>query len=434
MTRILLGMLAALVVTSAPAQQNRIDVVRHDAPELAYYGKYDIGVRTLVFTNPNQADVVNSSNGGETVYSERRLIVEVWYPAQLAENQESGGSYTTATRNLSVTATLHGQAVREAEPLAGADLMPLLIISHGYPGNRYLMSHMAENLASKGYVVAAIDHRDSTYSDQSSRWSTLHHRPLDQIFVVDELTELSMSNDSFLKGLVDTNNVGIVGYSMGGYGMLVNLGAGYTDATAAAAAEVIPADVATRHAANNEQFANTADPRIKAGLAIAPCCMNLDMWDSAALQTITKPVFFMAGSADETAGYETGTRAIFENSSNSDRYLLTYLNAGHNAIAPIPLPNEIHESPDQAGALHYTDAVWDSVRSSNIMIHFATAFFDYNLKGDAARLPYLQLVPNSEDGVYAVQDGQESPEHNYWKGFPQYTARGLLLEHLEPAE
>jgi hypothetical protein len=67
------------------------------------------------------------------------------------------------------------------------------------------------------------------------------------------------------------------------------------------------------------------------------------------------------------------------------------------------------------------------------MIHFATAFFDLTLKGDASRLPYLQLLPNSEDGVYAVQNGEESSGHSYWKGFPQYTARGLLLEHLEPA-
>ena len=189
-----------------------------------------------------------------------------------------------------------------------------------------------------------------------------------------------------------------------------------------------------RHAASNPNFTNNLDPRIKAGFAIAPCCMNRGMWNPTDLRKVTKPVFFLAGSADNTAGYETGTRAIYEQTSNSDRYLLTYLNAGHNAIAPIPLPIEIQESADQAGAFHYTDAVWDSVRSSNIMIHFATAFFDYNLKGDAASLPYLQLVPNSEDGVYAIENSQEAAEHSYWKGFPQYTARGLVLEHLEPAE
>jgi len=35
-----------------------------------------------------------------------------------------------------------------------------VIISHGYPGNRFLLSHLAENLASKGFVVAAPDHPD----------------------------------------------------------------------------------------------------------------------------------------------------------------------------------------------------------------------------------------------------------------------------------
>ncbi len=433
MTRILSGMLAALVASGVFAQQNRIDIVRHDAPELAYFGDYAIGVRTLVFNNLHQADVVNTAAGAATSYYDRRLLVEVWYPAQLAENQQPGGSYITKTRNQSITATLHGRAVRNAKPLAGIEPLPLLIISHGYPGNRYLMSHLAENMASKGYVVASIEHRDSTYDDQSTIWSTLYHRPLDQTFVIDKITDLSVSSESFLNNFVDTDNTGIVGYSMGGYGLLVNMGAGYSDATVAAA-EGIPLEIAARHAASNPDFASTADPRIRAGLAIAPCCMNRDMWDRAALQMVTRPVFVMVGNADDTAGYETGSRPIFENMTNSDRYLLTFLNAGHNAIAPIPLPVEFEGKEDQGGAYHYTDAVWDSIRSSNLMIHFATAFFDYHLKGDAERLLYLQLVPDSQDGTYAVVDGQESPEHSYWKGFPQYTARGLVLEHLGPAE
>ena len=96
------------------------------------------------------------------------------------------------------------------------------------------------------------------------------------------------------------------------------------------------------------------------------------------------------------------------------------------------MPVEIHESDDHTGAYHYTDAVWDSVRSSNIMIHFATAFFDYQLKGSAESRAYLNLIPNSEDGVYAVEDDQPTDAHTYWKGFPRYTARGLVLEHLRP--
>ena len=98
------------------------------------------------------------------------------------------------------------------------------------------------------------------------------------------------------------------------------------------------------------------------------------------------------------------------------------------------MPIEIHENDDQSGAFHYTDAVWDSVRSANIMNHFATAFFDYHLKRDAKSLAYLDLIPNAQDGVYAIEDGQPTDAHTYWTGFPQYTGRGLMLEHLPAAE
>jgi predicted dienelactone hydrolase len=432
MLKVFVALTAGLAMTSAGAQQNQIDVIRHDAPELAYFGEYDIGVRTLRLSNPGQADVLNSSDTSVERYT-RRLTVEIWYPANLGKDQAPGGSYETTTRNLAVTATLHGRAVRNAEPDMNAGKSPLVIISHGYPGNRYLMSHLAENLASKGYIVASIDHLDSTYVDQSTIWSTLYHRPLDQLFVIDEISLLSKTNKGFLNQLIDTDNIGIIGYSMGGYGLLVNLGAGYTDETAGFA-EGVPAEVANRHVASNTSLDPFVDTRIKAGIAIAPCCMNRGMWNRDSLSTITRPVMFMAGSVDETAGYTTGVRSIFESAINSDRYLLTFLNAGHNAIAPIPLPVEIHESEDQAGAFHYTDAVWDSVRSSNIMFHFATAFLDLHLKGDTSRSRYLDLVTAAQDGIWSVEDDQPTEAHSYWAGFPRYSARGLVLEHLQPGD
>ena len=68
---------------------------------------------------------------------------------------------------------------------------------------------------------------------------------------------------------------------------------------------------------------------------------------------------------------------------------------------------------------------------NNVMDHFATAFFDLHLKGDASKREYLRLLPNSEDGVYSMVDGTPTDEHTYWKGFPRSTARGLVLEYLE---
>ena len=95
---------------------------------------------------------------------------------------------------------------------------------------------------------------------------------------------------------------------------------------------------------------------------------------------------------------------------------------------------EILDTEDRDGASHYLDAVWDTLRMNNVMDHFATAFFDYQLKGDISRLEYLTLVPNANDGVYSMENDQSTDAHTYWKGFERYSARGLLLEHRSPAE
>jgi hypothetical protein len=73
-------------------------------------------------------------------------------------------------------AELTGRAVRDAPPHASDAPYPLVIVSHGYPGNRFLLSHLSENLASKGYVVAAIDHTDSTYAHQKRAGAVLEAR------------------------------------------------------------------------------------------------------------------------------------------------------------------------------------------------------------------------------------------------------------------
>ncbi len=77
---------------------------------------------------------------------------------------------------------------------------PLVIISHGYPGNRFLLSHLGENLASKGYVVAAQDHFQSTYENKLDFASTLANRSPDQLFVLEEMARLSAGATGLLPG------------------------------------------------------------------------------------------------------------------------------------------------------------------------------------------------------------------------------------------
>ncbi len=71
--------------------------------------------------------------------------------------------------------------------------------------------------------------------------------------------------------------------------------------------------------------------------------MNTGFWDAEGLAGIRLPMLFIAGSDDDVSGYEKGTRAIFEGAVNTDRYLLTFQFADHNAAAPMPAPAESWE-------------------------------------------------------------------------------------------
>jgi predicted dienelactone hydrolase len=432
MSRRLLVFVFVAVAAIGVAAQNRIDTVTPTAPELAAYGPHDIGVRTLQLTDRNRPDVLNIKEGGPIVRYDRTLTVEAWYPATLATGQKAGGEYKTIARDPAISITLAGKAVRDAAAKATATPFPLVIISHGYPGNRFLMSHIAENLASKGFITVSIDHKDSTYDDQKAFGSTLYNRPFDQLFVLNEIERLGKAGSgSFLAGLVDASRTGIIGYSMGGYGVVNVIGGGYS-AASAAFSNAPPNRLLAERGAANPEYQKARDPRIKAAIAIGPWGMQGGFWDADGLKGIRTPVMLVAGSVDETSGYEKGTRAIYEGAVNADRYLLTFINANHNAAAPIPAPVETQQSTAFA---HYADAVWDNARMNNIFNHFATAYFRAYLKGEADQQAYLAVVPNGKDAVYAMdREGKPTATHNYWKGFKRGTAVGLVLEHATPAK
>jgi len=432
--QILLAVIA-VATAAASAQLNRVDTVTPSAPELASYGTHDIGVRTIQVTDKNRPDILNTKEGAPTARYDRTLTVEVWYPATLAAGQKPGGEYRTITRDPALTVTLFGTAVRDAAP-ATSSSYPLVIISHGYPGNRYLMSHIGENLASKGFVTVSIDHKDSTYDDQKAFGSTLYNRSFDQLFVLNEIDRLGKKGSgSFLAGLVDASRTGIVGYSMGGYGVVNVIGGGYSKASETGNTAPPNRLLAERGAAH-PAYAKSMDSRIKAAIAIGPWGMQGGFWDADGLAGIKTPVLFVAGSADDVSGYEKGTRAIYQGAVNADRYLLTFVNANHNAAAPIPAPAETYRTsgtPPSSPFAHYADPVWDTARMNNILDHFASAYFALYLKGEQDKRAYFDLVPNGKDAVYSMdRDARPTATHTYWKGFKRGTAVGLILEHAKP--
>ena len=423
-------------LSGASIAENRIDTQRPDAPELAAYGTHSVGVRQLEVTNPNQIEMLKLDSTKPEPATlpryDRPLTLEVWYPAL----KSSTGNTTLKAymRDGKTQVALHGKAVRDAKPEMTDKAFPLVLISHGYPGNRFLLSHLAENIASKGYVVVSIDHTDSTYRTKAAFSSTLVNRPVDQLFVLGQIEKMSKDKNSFLYGLVDTADTGLIGYSMGGYGAVINAGAGVTE-QAAMSQQGAPFGTLKRHQTGIKA---STDKRLKTVIAFAPWGMNYHMFSHDTLQEISVPMLLVAGSQDDVSGYENGVRAIWQGATNVNRSLLTYDNANHNAGAVMPAPEESYVFDKELGfniSEHYIDAVWDNARMNNIAQHFVTAWLDKYLKNDVSKAAYLDIVPNANDGVYALDEqGNPKPEHTYWKGFPNRTAKGLRFERLAAGE
>ncbi|AYE86075.1 alpha/beta hydrolase family protein [Sulfitobacter sp. D7] len=425
------ALLAASLTAGAAQAENRIDRQLPNAPELAAYGDHAVGVRTLEMVNPDQIDILAidpaADKPDEMPRYDRPLTVEMYYPA--AEGAQGETAFKAYLRDGTTEVTLQGQAMRDVDPASG-ETFPLVLISHGYPGNRYLLSHLAENLASKGYVVASIDHTDSTYRTQAAFGSTLVNRSLDQLFVLEQMAQKAAEGGDFA-GLYDAENTGLIGYSMGGYGAIITAGGGVTEASVGYTWGG-PHGTLGIHQAGSDTHDALPDPRIKTAVAFGPWGMNRGFWDAEGLAGVQIPMLFIAGSQDDTSLYEDGIRAIWQNTSNVDRALLTYMNAGHNAGAPMPAPTESYYFSEDKGfniSEHYTDAVWDTARMNNIAQHFVTAWMDSHLKNDAEKGGYLDLVEDSNAGVWSVEeDGTEKDDHSYWKGFAEGSAKGLMYE------
>lgn len=412
-------MTCSLLYAQAQAPQFVYGDALPDAPELAARGDYKVGVRTVTFINKNQPDILNASKGEAPLY-DRNLTVEIWYPASLKDGEEALTMYDelmgTANdpKRPTIPFKFAGRAARDAAPVASDGKFPLVVVSHGYVGSRYLMTYLTENLASKGYIVAAIDHTESTFRDAGGFTSTLLNRSKDISFVVNEMTNFGQS-DTSLKGKIDSDNIAIIGYSMGGYGVLNVGGAGYSQTFEKGFQQFTGGSkLLSPLVYGSDTYKGEVDSRIKAVVAFAPWGMTRAAWSAESLKGLSVPTFFVVGSEDDISGYEKGVKAIYDGAVNTERYLLTYDNARHN-VAPNPPPVEsLQPGLPFDEYYRYAEPSWDQRRINNINQHFVTAFLGIHLKKkDYGK--YLDLPTDSNEKT--------------WMGFQARSSTGLELLH-----
>ncbi len=375
-------------------------------------------MRTLDLVNPGQIDILHfDKDTGKAPLYDRPLKIEVWYPAVLPAGSEERVIYESAMPGTPAPGApksfrTPGKALRDAAPVNGEHL-PLVIVSHGYPGSRTFLTYLTENLASKGYVVAAIDHTDSVFGQQAAFTSTLLNRSCDQWFTIDALESRAAKADDFLHGLLDASRVAIVGYSMGGYGALASAGAGYSPQ--GGSARVIPGGYFEPWTAGNAKFEARRRDNLKAMVAISPWGAQPpnNNWDAAGLAGIRVPsLIFIVGNQDDVSGYEQGVKKAFVGAVNSERYMLVYENARHNVGGNPPPPEALANFATRA---FFDEPVWRKDRITAINQHFVTAFLDLYLKGDEARHAYLDLPVKSTEA------------NQVWKGFQRRWSLGLEM-------
>ncbi len=396
-----------------------------DSPELAPLGSLGVGVRTITLTEHDAADLI-------APHGDRRLLVDLWYPATPtpgARPERYEGALQAEPPGSPVSFTMPGIAVRDAKPISGH--FPLVVVSHGRSNATVALSWLTENLASKGYVVAAIRHDDPSRSNPLEVPEMLLRRPLDLAFVADAL-QRSLAQ----QGQVDPERTALVGYSMGGYGVLTSAGAVLDPK--GGAVRYVPDQRLAPYARGGARQAQTLVHGLKAVVAVAPAGGGpYAVWGSEGLASITAPLLLIAGDHDLTVDYATGAHAFLESATGTRRYLLTFKGGGH-ALGFDPVPPQMRDNLWDIS--WFEDPVWRKERIIGISLHFVTAFLDRFLKGDESRAAYLDgLVEESSAGQWQAPAGTAYGAYSpggagitLWKGFQRGYAEALEWQQRMP--
>ncbi|MFD8491972.1 alpha/beta hydrolase family protein [Amycolatopsis sp. NPDC059657] len=191
-------------------------------------GRDAVGRTTLALTDRGRTDPWVPESGP------RRLMVTLFYPA--VRGTGSRAPYLDKDEAAALSARFHEDAPQlTAEKLIGTRTWsrvganplpgkrPLVLLSPGFNVPRHTLTSLAEDLASRGYVAAAVDHAFESSSakfpggvlpcsacglpDKIGRAPIALSRATDLSFVLDELRG---------NPLIDQRRVAVVGHSLGG--------------------------------------------------------------------------------------------------------------------------------------------------------------------------------------------------------------------------
>ncbi len=195
-------------------------------------GPLDVGTISLVLTFPERLEAYGPNPDTEP----RRIMVQVWYPAEAVENPAAvpwtgdldivGPALARRIGFpwffLSHTRYTSAHAVPSAPSLPGT--FPVILYSHGWTGFRAIAVNQMEMMASHGYIVIAPDH---TYAAITTRFPDGEVVAFDpEALPPEETVEADVYADKAVQ-LVDTFTDDLVGVvdalTLGGTGPFAEL-------------------------------------------------------------------------------------------------------------------------------------------------------------------------------------------------------------------
>ncbi|MEL6552966.1 MAG: alpha/beta fold hydrolase [Cyanobacteria bacterium J06621_11] len=227
---------------------------------------------------------------------------------------------------------------------------PLVILSHGFGADRFFLDYLGQHLASHGLTVVSVEHPgsnlralvnlpiDPAVAEEPSRIlpaTEFLDRPRDVTFVLDRLEQLN-EGSSFYGGLFNTEDVSIIGHSLGGYTGLALAGAKLDLRSLDTFCETIqplgvsPADWLQCAAVDlEEQQADLSDDRI--GQVIAMNTLTGQLFGEKGLSEITVPTMLLTGTQDGVTPTLDQQLGAFTQLSG-EKYLLAVIGGTHLSV------------------------------------------------------------------------------------------------------
>ncbi|NEQ29877.1 MAG: alpha/beta fold hydrolase [Leptolyngbya sp. SIO4C5] len=194
---------------------------------------------------------------------------------------------------------------------------PVVVLSHGFGADRRFLAYAAQHLASHGLTVVAIEHPGSNVAALSATEldpragrepsrilpaTEFIDRPQDVSFVLDELAKLNRHSFA-LRGKLKTDQVTLIGHSLGGYTGLALAGANLdTRELGSSCSTLIPVGLSPADwlqcAATDlpRRSLDLSDARIQQVVAMNP--LIGDLFGSRGLTQVTVPTLMLTSTND----------------------------------------------------------------------------------------------------------------------------------------